>query len=295
MTHYLADWIANETNQSMSVERWNDLVNHFDVEALAEQIHSVGVGYYQISIGQNSGYYLAPNPTYDRLVGIHPSKCSRRDLVFDLYEALQKRGIRLMVYLPSGAPADDAAAVDALGWRHGPDRNREFQIKWQQVIEDWSRRWGEKISGWWFDGVYWPNAMYRSCQPPNFTSFAAAARAGNPKSAVAFNPGVYHRIFSPSPHGDYTAGEMDLPERIRIAHAENGLVDGAQIYILSHLGEKWGMGAPRFSTEDVVAWTRKVASQNGVFTWDTPVQTNGQISKAFMDQLTEIGRGVGQG
>jgi hypothetical protein len=294
MTHYLADWIAGETGQPMSVERWNDLVNHFDVHGLADQIHSVGVGYYQISIGQNSGYYLAPNLTYDRLVGIHPSKCSRRDLVSDLYGALQKRGIRLMVYLPSGAPAEDATAVEALGWKRGPDRNREFQLKWQQVIQEWSRRWGRKISGWWFDGCFWPNSMYRFCQSPNFASFAAAARAGNSESALAFNPGVYHRIYSPAPDGDYIAGEIDFPALIEIVRAENGLIDGAQMYILSHLGEKWGMGTPRFSTDDVVAWTRKVVSQNGAFTWDTPVQANGHISKPFMDQLTMIGRAMGQ-
>ena len=79
-------------------------------KGIARQVQSVGAGYYQISLGQNSGYYLSPNAAYDRLTGIQPSKCSRRDLVADLYEALHKRGIRLMVYLPSGAPAQDHAA-----------------------------------------------------------------------------------------------------------------------------------------------------------------------------------------
>src|ERR1700722_3433253 len=53
MNHYLADWIARTTHQPMTVERWNSLVAQFDVEALAEQLKSVGAGYYQISIGQN--------------------------------------------------------------------------------------------------------------------------------------------------------------------------------------------------------------------------------------------------
>ena len=199
-----------------------------------------------------------------------------------------------MVYLPSGAPEDDAAAVEALEWKLGPHRNREFQIKWQQVIQEWSLRWGKKISGWWFDGCYWPNAMYRFCQPPNFANFASAARAGNAESAVAFNPGVYSRIFSPTPYGDYTAGEIDFPAGIEVAHAADGFVDGAQIYILSHLGEEWGMGTPRFSTDDVVVWTRNIVFKKGAFTWDTPVQTNGHISSPFIDQLTAIGRGLRQ-
>src|SRR5262249_44579737 len=150
----------------------------------AGQLKSVGAGYYIISIGQNSGYYLAPNAAYDKLTGITPSKLSRRDLVADLYEALHKQGIRLIVYLPSGAPGRDKEAVSALQWQNGPYRNKEFQQKWEQIIGEWSSRWGRKVAGWWFDGCYWPNTMYRTVDGPNFATFAAAARAGNPDSAV---------------------------------------------------------------------------------------------------------------
>ena len=136
MNHYLADWIARRDRASTSVEKWNELIDNFDVEGLAEQIESVGAGYYLITIGQNSGYYLSPNATYDKYVGIRPSKCSRRDLVADLYEALHKCGIRLMVYLPSGAPGSDRVAAEALQWQRGGYRNREFQLKWEQVIRE---------------------------------------------------------------------------------------------------------------------------------------------------------------
>src|SRR5437764_667222 len=50
MTHYLGDWIArrDHPNQKMTVDEWNDLIDHFNVEALADQIHSTGAGYYII-------------------------------------------------------------------------------------------------------------------------------------------------------------------------------------------------------------------------------------------------------
>lgn len=291
MTHYLADWKAREMTEQMTVEKWNDMVNRFDVEGLAEQLKSVGAGYYLITIGQNSGYYLAPSTTYDRFVGIQPSKCSRRDLVADLYEALHKRDIRLMVYLPSGAPAGDATARGALQWQNGPHRNREFQLKWEQVIREWSTRWGPKVAGWWFDGCYWPNTMYRAEEPPNFASFAAAARAGHPDSIVAFNPGVVPRILSVTPHEDYTAGEINDPDRIQIRRAVDGKIDGTQVHILSYLGERWGMGAPRFATEQVVKWSQAIRKQGGVITWDVPIQPNGLIAPPFIDQLTAV-RGV---
>jgi hypothetical protein len=293
MNHYLADWIAQNEKMEMNVEQWNNLVDHFDVEGLADQLESVGAGYYLITIGQNSGYYLSPNAVYDNFVGIEPSKCSRRDLVADLYEALHKRNIRLMVYLPSGAPNGDSVAGKALQWENGPLQNREFQLKWEQVIREWSLRWGKKIDGWWFDGCYWPNIMYRSKEPPNFESFAAAARAGNPDSVVAFNPGVVPRIISLTPYEDYTAGEINDPSQVEIRHAVNGKVDGAQVHILSYLGQRWGMGGSRFKTEQVVEWSRSIRKSGGVVTWDVPIQPNGLMAQPFIEQLTAVGQAIG--
>ncbi len=147
MTHYLADWIARVDKMEMSAEQWNKLIDNFDVEGLAKQLKSAGAGYYLITLGQNSGYYLCPNSTYDSYVGINPSKCSRRDLVADLYEALNKRGIKLMVYLPSGAPGGDKIAKEKLQWQRGGYRNLQFQLKWEKVIREWSLRWGDKVAG----------------------------------------------------------------------------------------------------------------------------------------------------
>ena len=59
MTHFLADWRAQVDGEPASVEHWNELIDHFDVNGLAEQLHSVGAGYYLVTIGQNSGFYLA--------------------------------------------------------------------------------------------------------------------------------------------------------------------------------------------------------------------------------------------
>jgi len=293
MTHYLADWIAQTIHEPMTVERWNSLVDHFDVERMGDQLKSVGAAYYIISIGQNSGYYLAPNAVYDKLAGIAPSKLAKRDLVAGLYDALHKRGIRLMVYLPSGAPGGDKAADVALEWRNGPFRNREFQEKWEQIIRAWATRWGTKIDGWWFDGCYWPNIMYRG-EAPNFASFAAAARAGNPNAVVAFNPGVIHRLISITPYEDYIGGEIDDPEKIQIRRAADGKVDGAQVQVLTHLGEQWGKGAPRYTTSQVVEWSRGVVKQGGAITWDTPVDATGAISTAFLEQLAAIGKALGR-
>lgn len=290
MTHYLADWQARVHKLEMNVDQWNKMVDGFDVEGIAKRLEQVGAGHYQLSIGQNSGYYLSPNAVYDKIVGIEPGKCSRRDLVADFYEPLHKRDIKLMVYLPSGAPAQDDAAKAALKWQNGPYPNTNFQRKWEQIIAEWSRRWGRKVEGWWFDGCYFANSMYRSAEAPNFASFAAAARAGNPESAVAFNPGVIYRIISVSPEEDYTAGEIDKPEQATVRRGANGQIDGTQIHMLSFLGTTWGMGTPRFSTDEVIAYTKKIRDFGGSVTWDVPVELDGTITQPFLDQLAALGK-----
>ncbi len=263
---------------------WNRRIDNFDVEGLAKQLQQAGARYFFITLGQNSGYYLSPNKTYDSYVGFTPSHCSRRDLVAGLYKALEPKGISLLVYLPAGAPDRDETAMARLEWKKGPFRNREFQLKWEAVIREWSLRWGNHVKGWWFDGCYWPNTMYRTRDAPNFESFAAAARAGNPNSIVAFNPGVINPIISVAPHEDYTAGEINDVDKVILRRR-----DGPQLHMLSYLGSSWSAGsAPRYTDEQIVGWTRDLAARDVVVTYDVPRLPNGLIPGAFIAQLTRI-------
>ena len=295
-THYLA-------GAEVTADAWNRMVESLDVQRLAGQLEECGAPYYFITIGQNSGHYCAPNATYDSIVGIRPSKCSRRDLVADLYEALNPRGIKLLVYLPSGAPAADPVAMKALGWKWGFEgewpaawggertgpRLAEFQLKWEAVIREWALRWGKNVCGWWFDGCYFPDEMYRHPDPPNFQSFAAAAKAGNPEALAAFNPGVLVPVISLSEYEDYTAGEIS--EAFPVCPGRR--VNGAQYHILSYLGSSWCQGdEPRFPDEFVIGYTRHVNSKGGVVTWDVPITPEGLIPQPFVRQLIALRQGV---
>jgi hypothetical protein len=184
-------------------------------------------------------------------------------------------------------------AREKLQWENGPHPNREFQRNWEAIIREWSTRWGTKVDGWWYDGCYWPNTMYRSNEPPNFESFAAATRAGNPDSIVAFNPGVVYRTISLTPSEDYTAGEVDKPELWTPRRFADGKQDGARLHMLSYLGERWGFGdAPRFKTDDVIAYTRRALDAGGAACWDVPIQRDGRIAQPFIEQLTDLGHGL---
>jgi hypothetical protein len=301
--HYMGDTVLK--GDELTVVNWNKAVDAFDVKGLAEQLASIGAGYFVLTLGQNSGFYCSPNATYDQITGITPSKCAKRDLVADLSDALRARHIRLMVYLPAGAPDRDKAATQALQWKAGQfplwtyengkpkgqdDRLVAFQRKWESVIAEWSRRWGRKVSGWWFDGCYYPDAMYRHPDAPNFASFAAAARAGNADSLVAFNPGVLNPIITLTPDEDYTAGEINEPDKVVCA---GRWVGKAQFHMLSYLGPSWCQKPPRFKGAEVVSFTQGITDKGGVVTWDVPpAGINGHIPDDFLAQLKAVGEGV---
>ena len=291
MIHFLPEWL--EPERTWTADEWNRTVDAFDVEALARQLRDAGAGYCIFTLGQNSGFYVAPNLTYDRLVGREPSRSSRRDLIADLSAALKPHEIRLVVYLTAGPPGNDTEAKRALGWRGDDEPNHAFQLNWEQVIREWSLRWDTTIAGWWFDGCGRPNLMYRAEEPPNFRSFAAAARAGNPASIIAFNGGMFYPVLSFTPHEDYTAGIIYDFERqfVNPGRVKNGRLDGARVHVLSFLGETWGRGAPRFTREQVAAYTTKVRDHGGAITWDVPVQANGTIAETYLALLpAESGR-----
>jgi hypothetical protein len=60
--------------------------------------------------------------------------------------------------------------------------------------------------------------------------------------------------------------------------------------MLSFLGEKWGSGAPRFTSDQVVGYTKKIRDFGGAVTWDVPVEIDGTITQPFLDQLAALGK-----
>ena len=327
--HYLAAPPSSPTAAPLTPEEWNRQVDGFDVRGLAEQLASTGARYFFITLGQNSGFFCAPNATYDALVPNRPSRLSQRDLVADLYDALEPHGIRLMVYLPAHAPAYDRAAVeglrctplwDASRWQLRPglylaqpdadERLSTFQRNWEAVIREWSLRRGNKVWGWWVDGCYYADRMYRHPDAPNFRFFAEAMKAGNPEALVAFNPGVVVPVVSHSEYEDYTAGEIANAFPVMMDSRWNrqdkqekywgmplrDTVDGAQYHILSFLGAYWCGGQPRFSDELVIGLTRHYNAFGGVVTWDVPIgqegSRNGLIPEPFARQLQALHKGL---
>lgn len=284
--HYLGAPPSSSGGAELTADEWNRRVDAFDVVRLADLAESVQAGFVCLTLGQNSGHYCAPNAAYDRYVGIHPSKCSRRDLMLDLAKELKKRNISAMAYLPSGAPEFDPVAAEKLKWKPFGGRMAEFQAMWEDVIREWSLRWGPLVRGWWIDGVYDMKGMYQQPEAPNAASFAAAMRAGNPESIIGLNPGVKVPIISIDPNEDYTAGETNQPQLI---DPPGRWLDGKQFHMLSFLGRFWCVGEPRFTDQQVIELTQSITRYGGVVTWDVPIEVDSSVRESYVQQLRALG------
>ncbi|MFR1478810.1 MAG: hypothetical protein ACLSB9_25475 [Hydrogeniiclostridium mannosilyticum] len=171
-------------------------IKDFDVARFVDNVVQTGAGHVFFTLGQNSGYFCAPNATYDRYMGYQAGeRCAERDLPMELAGALMERGIRLLLYLPCGAPANDeksrkAFDVDkpagAFDWIASPT----LRDRWAEIIEEWAQRYGDKVSGWWFDGWFENNGMTEDIAQ----AYAKAAKAGNPEAILAFNRNIEYGI-----------------------------------------------------------------------------------------------------
>ena len=267
------------------------LLKDFDAESLAEQLDQMGAKYFVLTLGQNSGYFNAPNATYDRITGYQPGeRCSPRDLPLELYEQLHPRGIRLMLYLPCQPPNRDPRAQQAFGLPQGPKDqpvSMELANQWGQVIEEWSVRYGDKVAGWWFDGGYehigFNNDIARV--------YAQSVARGNADAIVTFNPGI--KLIRHTESEDYTAGELGDA----FSHVPTSRwVEGSQWHALTYLGSTWSHRDVRHPTDQWRSWYQQVASHDGAVTldvgpnWDPAAGPIGAISAEQFEQFREIAK-----
>ena len=269
---------------------YNEVVTNFDVDHFAEDCKQAGANFVMFALGQNDGYYCSPNHAYDSIVGVAPGElCSKRDLPADLFKALDKRGIRMMLYLPGNPPIKNKLVDKKFKYTFGKDSptSQFTQACWEAVIREWSLRYGTNLSGWWFDGLYRGGIIETRSDMSlkhNISTHTLAAKAGNQNSIITYNYGV-NTIQSDSPYDDYSAGEegriVQVPEK-------RWVVDGVQWFLFTYLGENWGQGGMRFQTSDLVSWSQKVFANEGVLCFDIQVDKFGTVNPNHIQQVQAI-------
>ncbi len=299
--HYLDKFVNNPDNiRSMNkCTSWDKCIEDFDCDLFAKEVNNIGAGYVVFTMIQVSKHLIAPNSTFNKITGYKDGEaCSSLDLVEKLYNALSKYNIDLLLYFTGDGPANDDIAGDAFGYRGYHPGNvkvtKQFVEKWASVLEEYSKKYGKKVKGWWLDGCY----KIIGYDDELLKIMTDAARAGNADAVCGCNyygvldeyGCVVKQVRSGTNYCDFSGGEMVYLEDIPAApFFENG----SRWHILTHLGASkdmyeyngWGCDGVRYSAEYLKDYYNKVHKHGGVVTLDICVYRDGHIDKEQMQIL----------
>ena len=297
--HYLYNIQNNPlftNNQNAGETDWNVCTEALDVKRLAKTLHDIGAGYYFITVMQGRKYMIAENGAYRNIVGdeIADECLSRRDLIEELYQELIKYDIDLYLYFTGDGPYKDEQIGKLFGFTD-PRQNisMEFVKKWSDVLKDYSLRYGNKVKGWWLDGMYREEFGYteEKLQP-----FYSAIKAGNPDAIVAFNNGVKPYVYKYYSEEEFTSGEqVDFS-----VVPESRFCNGAQSHILLPIGAEdrgigatWAGGGLHYTKESLCAYAQRVISAGGVVTFDCKLNRDGSFDSDQIEALRYVGSRLG--
>ena len=252
--HYLA--CGAETPRE-----WNEWVDAVDVEKVAEQAKAIGAGYVVISLGQNSVYSCAPNPVIDANWRRDDGLCtSRRDLPMDLWKALDRRGIPMMLYI---ATDHHYRMPRRLGMG-----DTEAYKTWIDVARWYSDHYGTRCRGWWVDGLLEFIPGYRM-------DITRALRHGNPEALVASG----HYEISDFLHG-HCMEDWERQRRVVKPYYGRWDVDfNIQWHVLQYIGPTWGAPGCNKAPAQLVRYATEVVRGGGVITFDLGTFSEGCFYK----------------
>lgn len=302
MVHYL----PHVCDRQLKTEPdWDTAVARFDMTRFCDTLQEAGAGWVFFPFGQNCGPYCCPNPVIERLVGTGWS--TKRDLMGDLAQELQKRALPLIGYLPSEMWCREESMQHAFGWDIEDYSKTVFQQNWQAAIRYWGEQFGEQLAGWWFDGCYeackmsWMPAEKAHWDSRRFIKDAwfGAARAGNPNRSVAMNPGANRMTCVFEDEEDYLSGEInDLlppPETLPRQMLPQGLLwlDCFWMHTMDAYKPEARTGripAPRFKLEDVRELAQAYSKRGGGLTLNIGIYRDGTLAEDSVEFLRNLSR-----
>ncbi|MCH2176550.1 MAG: alpha-L-fucosidase [Lentisphaeria bacterium] len=323
-----------EAFKNHSSSSYNKTIDSFDVQKWANNVERTGAGHVIFVIGQHWGKYCAPNSVYEKLLGVENGEwTSKRDLIMEIGQELKKKDIKLIIYMTARAPMRYYKVIEATGdtlpsingkpagpkvnpmshprkvkgFKRSENQapNPRFLKNWGEVCGEWSLRYGDLVSGWWFDG--YKMEMKKAYEPLkkeqyNIDTWIDGVISGNPDAELAFNAGAHPSISlctsgALNPRQTYTSGENHYFHQKTKKGLGKELTpqnfpspDGVIWHLLLPVSKGWGAGTEsKFKHEELVKHIGIIMSQGGAVTLDVPISGNGDIPEKVILTLEKAG------
>jgi len=187
-------WTSLTTPASGPLKPYKDAVNDFDVRSFVNMVERTGADYVIFTGCWAETYIPAPLQQWEKE---YPGHTTKRDLITEISDSLNKRNIKFFLYLSTHVYA-----------KYDKVNSGEFGRLNYKLLSEIGARFKDKIAGYWFDGWY---QSYQKHPGFDFEKFYKICKIGNSNRLTALNTWLYPNV---SEWQDYWAGEIYSPGTI---------------------------------------------------------------------------------
>lgn len=273
---------------------WPKMIDDFNVEKFADMVQSTGARYVIWSSVWRSYYFPAPIQTIEQIM---PGHTSKRDLIGELADSLNRRNIKLMLYYNGSTlrPRSPSTDPNQIG------TDSQFRKNWIAIVTEVGERYGSRIAGWLIDEGWYPSP---------FEEENRALKAGYPGRIVSFNDWVRPRTtdFQDVEFGEGFnclndgAGKV-LPDGppaggdgIYVEGPHKGL-QAHGMFILD--GPDWGIwrpdttiAKPVLTSEQIIDMAKCSKTHHVALSFNLLMYEDGTVSPASVDAVKQFGKTI---
>ena len=270
----MVHWTSWSIQKDGSIKSYAGAVAEFDVDAFTDMVEEMGVGYVCFTIGHAEQYCPAPIESWEK---IHPGKTTDRDLIAEIADAMDAKGIKLLLYMHTLGTANFHSG-----------ENERFFMDFKNILEEFGNRYKEKLAGYWFDCWY---QLFEGYPDFPFEEFYRITKTGNAERPICLNSWLYPAV---TPWQDYWAAEVlsfiELPEK---GYAKSGPVTNLPYHALLMMEPYWVLqdieiSEPRFTSAQLAQFISDCQDNRGIVTVNIGIYQDGTVSDGALQVMKEV-------
>jgi hypothetical protein len=267
-------WTSQSIGRDGTNKPFDQAVADFPLDRFVEMVESTGAGYVLFTVGHAQPYCPAPLSSWEKYF---PGKTTKRDLIAEMAQALNAKGIKLMCYFPA----------HVIG-KYPRASSQEFTRMTTDILTEFGERYGDKVAGYWFDGFY---QCFEKYPDFSFRDFHKVCKAGNPNRIIAVNSWIYPSV---TEWQDYWAGETSSPVEPPVNGTNaRGPGQGLRYQSLIIMEPYWvqqkvDMPAPRFDAQTLGDYVSQCMKNGGAVTINLGIYQDGSVDPRAVDVLKEV-------
>jgi hypothetical protein len=262
-----------------------EAVDAFDVDTFAKLIVDTGAAYVIFTLNHAHPHCPAPIQSWET---VHPGWTARRDLIGDIADALEKRGIKFLLYINSPV-LTKLGGIGATGMYELTCSEERFTEIHKNVLSEIGSRYRDRLAGYWFDSWYQSLAAYPDVP---IEAIYRYCKIGNPDRITAFNFWIFPVL---TPWQDYWAGELNsLQDSFESRRIQKGAGKGFQSHGMVSMLPSWvhsetdPIPPPQFSTRDLIAHVKANMEHQAVTTINIGIYQDGTIEQSSLDMMRHL-------